>query len=203
MGCVGRIYGALFALGVPVRTLLANTLNTAATLNALIRFATARALGRPLVWLKTDHSYPSRAALTGQRRKLGEILVSLGHLEPHEVARALNAMPDGMRLGEFLAGSGRLTEEHVYDGLSLQQGLPVERIEPADVPLCVARALPERAAREWRVLPFRVAEGQLFVAGPEPPTAAVTAALRNFTSLEVRFHLITPSRFESLAEALL
>jgi adsorption protein B len=203
MGCVARIYGAVFALGVPVRALWANTLNSAATVQALARFVTACALGRPLAWLKTDHSYPTRASLTGQRRRLGEILVSLGYLEQRELRQALEGMPEGVRLGEYLAGTGRLTEDHVYDGLSLQQGLPVEQIEPHEVPDAVARALPEHAARQWRVLPFRVADGELFVAGPEAPSAAMTVALRDFTSLRLRFHLVTPSRFESLAEALL
>jgi len=203
MGCVARIYGAVFALGVPLRTLWANTLNSTATVQAVARFLTARALGRPLKWLKTDHSYPTRAALADQRRRLGDILVGLGYLEPHELRQALEAQPGRVRLGEYLTATGRLTEDHLYDGLSLQQCLPVEQIEPRDVPVAVARALPERAARQWRVLPFRIAEGQLFVAGPDAPSPALTAALRDFTPLQLRFHLMTPQRFETLAEALL
>jgi len=203
MGCVARIYGTVFALGVPARTIWANLLNSAATVQALARFATATALRRPLLWLKTEHSYPARTALTSQRRRLGEILVSLGYLEPHELHQALERLPEGVRLGEFLTRIKRLTEEHIYDGLSLQQGLPVEQIEPRDVPVSVARVLPRRTARQWRVLPFRVEKGQLFVAGPETPSAAMATALRRFTRLDLRFHLITPSRFQTLAEALL
>jgi bacteriophage N4 adsorption protein B len=78
MAFVGRIYGVVFALGVPVRAVWANALNCAATLQAVARFTTARALGRPLKWLKTEHSYPSRTALLDQRRRLGEILVDFG-----------------------------------------------------------------------------------------------------------------------------
>lgn len=203
MGCVARIYGPAFALGVPLRTVWANALNSAATIQAIAVFATACARGRPLRWLKTEHSYPNRTALASTRRKLGEILVSLGYLEPHELRRALEDQPNGVRLGEYLSRRGRLSEDHVYDGLSLQQALPVEQIEPDDVPAAVARALPERAARHWRVLPFRVSGGQLCLAGPEAPTAAMTAALRALTPLELKFHLLTPARFESLADALL
>jgi hypothetical protein len=145
----------------------------------------------------------SRVALLDQRRKLGEILVDLGYLARRELGLALAAQPDGMRLGEFLTRSGYLDEDQLYEALSLQQGLPVERIDAREVPAEVARALPRHAVRQWRVLPFRVAEGSLFVAGPEPPSAAMTAALSNFTALPLRFHLVTPSRFERLAEALL
>jgi len=203
MACVARIYGVVFALGVPVRTVWANALNACATAGAVTRFTTAWAMGRPLKWLKTEHSYPSRAALLDQRRKLGDILVDLGYLHPQELKPALAEQPHGVRLGEHLTGTGRLDEDQLYDALSLQQGLPVERIDPRKVSAAVARALPEHAVRQWRVLPFRVAEGSLFVAGPELPTAAMATALRNFTPLQLRFHLVTPSRFERLAEALL
>jgi len=203
MGCVARIYGFVFALGVPVRILWANALNTAATLQAIARFTAARAMGRPLKWLKTEHSYPNRATLADQRRKLGEILVSLGYLETYQLRQALEEQPSRQRLGEYLTATGRLTEDHLYDGLSLQQSLPVEQIEPGEVRVEVARTLPARAALEWRVLPFRVDQGELFLASPEAPTAARAAALREFTTLPLRFHLITPSRFKHLTEALL
>ena len=39
MACVARVYGVLFALGVPVRAVYANALNATATFNALGRYA--------------------------------------------------------------------------------------------------------------------------------------------------------------------
>ena len=57
--------------------------------------------------------------------------------------------------------------------------------------------------RRWRVLPFRVAEGSLFLASPDLPSAEVNTALRCFTALEIRFHLVTPAKFEKLTEAVL
>ncbi len=59
MTASARIYGWPFALGVPVRILWANALNALATFSALGRYAAARLGNRPLVWLKTDHTYPS------------------------------------------------------------------------------------------------------------------------------------------------
>jgi hypothetical protein len=69
--------------------------------------------------------------------------------------------------------------------------------------LRVVRALPERVAREWRVLPFQVAEGSLLLASPELPTPKLTAAMRSFTALEIRIHLVTPSEYQHLVDALL
>ena len=201
--CVGRIYGLIFALGVPVRAVYANALNSAATMQAVARFTWARLRGKPLKWLKTEHAYPVRAALLAQKRKLGEILVSSGAIEAAELTAALAEQTRGMRLGEYLVDTHKLEIEALYQALSFQQGLPIAQIEPAAVPWPVVHALPEHAIRQWQVLPFRIAEQNLFVASPEAPGPETTQALRAFTRLEIRFHLVTPGEFERLVNALL
>jgi adsorption protein B len=203
MACTGRVYGARFALGVPVRAVYANLLNSAATFRAATGYAIARARGLPLRWLKTDHAFPTRAALLDRKRKLGEILVSSGYLTAAQLQRALNSLPPGTRLGEHLVRTGTLSEAGVYESLSLQQGLPIARVAAADVPLRVARALPRHAVERWRVLPFRVVEGSLYVASPDLPSPAMTAALQQWSALPMRFHLMTSAEFEKLSEALL
>ena len=203
MACTGRIYGWWFALGVPIRVVYSNVLNSAATLRAIATYAQARARREPLKWLKTDHAYPTRAALLEHKRRLGEILVASGFLEAGELAAALETLPEEVRLGEHLVNEGFVTEDDIYEGLSFQQGLPRARIEIDAIDLGIARALPEHAAREWKVLPFQVAEGSLFLAGPEIPDTEINEALKSFTALELRFHLVTPSEFSELADALL
>jgi len=203
MGCVARVYGLVFALGVPLRLPYANLLNAAATLQAVVRYGSAKIRGLPLRWIKTEHSYPSRSALLVHKRPLGEILTASGYLNTSTLHSALAACPSGMRLGDFLVASGELTETELYKALSLQQGLPFTHVEALEVPVRVARALPERVAREWRVLPFKIEDGTLLLASPDLPTPAMTAAVRPFTSLEIRFHLVTPSEYEQLFDALL
>jgi adsorption protein B len=209
MSCCARIYGVLFSLGAPIRAVYANVLNSAATFRALGRYALARALGQPLKWVKTEHAYPTRASLLAHRRRLGDILTGSGYLTPDALAAALASFPRSLkfspklRLGEHLVNTNRLSPESLYEALSLQQGLPVAQVEPALVPVGVARALPEQLARYWQVLPFRVASGALHLAGPEIPTLETAQALRPFTSLQLRFHLITPAEFEELTVALL
>ena len=203
MGCVARVYGLVFALGVPLRLPYANLLNAAATLQAVVRYGSAKIRGLPLRWIKTEHSYPSRSALLVHKRPLGEILTASGYLNTSTLHSALAACPSGMRLGDFLVASGELTETELYKALSLQQGLPFTHVEALEIPVRVARALPERVAREWRVLPFKIEDGTLLLASPDLPTPAMTAAVRPFTSLEIRFHLVTPSEYEQLFDALL
>jgi adsorption protein B len=203
MACVARVYGVLFALGVPVRAVYANALNATATFNALGRYALARARKRPLKWLKTDHTYPNRAALLAHKRRLGEILVASGVLPAHALKDALESLRPGVLLGQHLVSIGQLSDESLCEALSFQQGLPIARIEPGQVSPHIARALPEHVAREWGVLPFRVSEGSLFLASANLPTSAMTATLRSFTALELRFHLVTPAKFENLTASLL
>jgi bacteriophage N4 adsorption protein B len=203
MGCVTRLYGPLFALGVPLRTVCSNWINTVATFQAVTGYLRSRLRFEPLVWLKTEHAYPSRNALMEHKRKLGEILVGSDYVSEIDLTRALDRQPAGMRLGQYLMQLGKISEDELYEALSLQQSLPMGRLEPTTVSRKVARALPRHVVRDWRVLPYRIASGSIFLASPEIPTDELNRVLRGFTRLSVRFQLVTPRNFEELTEALL
>lgn len=201
--CAARIYGIRFALGAPVRMVWANVINSFAAVSAICRFARAKVRRLPLVWLKTEHEYPSQAALQSHKRRLGELLVGSDYITAGQLDFALSTMSEGTRLGEHLIKLGYLAERDLYDALSLQQSLPAGRVYSRQVPVNVARALPAKIALAWKVLPFKIESGRLFVAGPEFPSEAMQKDLRRFTSLEIRFQLITPGNYKELAEALL
>jgi adsorption protein B len=203
MSCTGRLYGFRFALAVPLRAVCGNWINTVATWKAVQTYARARIRHEPLVWVKTEHAYPSRSALVEHKRKLGEILVGSGYAEESAVRGALEHLPPGMRLGEYLVAHGVISEDKLYEALSLQQSLPAGRLEPWVISSNVARALPLRVVHDWRVLPFRISSGNMFLASPEIPTDDLTRVLRAFTRLSLRFHLVTPANFEELAAMLL
>jgi adsorption protein B len=168
-----------------------------------MKYVASRLNRRPLQWMKTEHAYPSRAALLSHKRKLGEILVGSAYVNDAVLKEALATCPANRRLGEHLVITGKLTMARLYEALSLQQGLPLALIEPHKVSSRVAQSLPKEVARELRVVPFQVSEGALFLAGPELPTPRMNSMLRGFTSLELRFHLVTPQQFENLSRALL
>jgi len=203
MVCVGWLYGKWFALGVPLRTLCANWINTVATVKAVSVYFRARIRHEPLVWLKTEHAYPSRNALVEHKRKLGEILVGSSYINEADLEFSLRTQPAGMRIGEYLVKRGVLSEEDLYEALSLQQSLPSGRLDPLTVARNVARALPRQVMHEWKVVPVRISAGTLFLASPEIPTDELSNTLRCFTRLEPRFQLVTPANFAELAEALL
>ena len=201
--CSRRIYGWSFAMGVPVRALIGNWLNCMATLRALALYGAARLRGRPLVWIKTEHAYPNAEALAAEMQPLGQILVGSQFVMQADVDEALALKAPGERMGEYLVRTGKLSEADLYIALSLQRNLPLASPEPAEISEPVLHLVPPEVSRRWRVLPFRVAEGQLFVAGPELPSEEMTRDLGRFSKLEIRFHLVTPTEFEELARAYL
>jgi adsorption protein B len=202
-GCTLRLYGAFFTLGVPLRAVCANWINSAAAIKALYGYFRARIKHEPLVWLKTEHAYPSRGALLEHKRKLGEILAGSSYVTESDVRHALATLPANMRLGEYLVKLGKLTEDELYEALSLQQSLPAGRLEPWGINRNVARSLPRHLIRIWHVLPFRISDGSLFLASPEIPSDELSRTLQGFTRMSLRFHLVTPHNFDELISELL
>jgi adsorption protein B len=201
--CSARIYGWVFACGVPVRAVLANWLNCFATVQALWRFFAAKARRQPLAWAKTEHVYPSRAALRAHKRRLGEILVARGAVDGPALETMIDQKPARERLGEYLVRVGMLEEPALYEALSAQQSLPLGLPNGDAIVLQATRSLPVSVVRKWKVLPFRVASGELFLAGTELPSEEMTNDLRRFSRLSARFHLVTPAEFDRMAETYL
>ena len=71
----------------------------------------------------------NRAALLAHKRKLGEILVGAGHLTPAMLAAALEAASAIDAPGRTSGEQRPTLSENLYEGLSLQQGLPIARLD--------------------------------------------------------------------------
>jgi adsorption protein B len=198
--CSSVVYGWKFAAGVPLRVPWANVINCCAAGKAFWGYASARVRGVPLRWLKTEHAYPTRAALVTVRRKLGEILVDAGLITAEELEKAVASQPSGVRIGEHLVKLGKVREEDVYEALGLQQDLPAGKPDAELISAEVTRAIPADLARRWRVLPFRVVARQLYVASPELPNEQMVSDLRRFWPLDMRFHLVNPRAFRELMD---
>jgi adsorption protein B len=203
MRFTGRIYGWKFACATPVRAVLGNAINSLATVSAVYRYVLARWTGAPLGWLKTEHAYPNREGLTADRRRIGEILVGSQYVGADELETALASQPRGVRIGEHLIHLGKLNEQDLYECLSLQQHLDFQFLDRSQVSRPVARSLPAAFSRRWKVLGYKVAAGQLFIASPDAPSAEMNEDLRRLTSLEIRFQLITRGNFETLQQEFL
>lgn len=197
--CSARIYGLRFAAGVPVRLVAANWINCFATCQAIFTYTLTKLRGQPLSWTKTDHAYPKRAALATDQRRLGEILTAGRWIAEEHMAAALASQPVTLRLGEHLLVLGLIREDDLYTALALQNGLPMGKPELLSVSLAVTRTLPAEISRKWRILPFRIAAGELYIVGTEIPGDGMREEVRQFSSLELRFRFVTPTDYEELA----
>jgi adsorption protein B len=198
-GCSARIYGWRYAFFVPLRALAGNWINCFATCWAIWSYTKCKLRGQPLRWVKTEHAYPNRSGMAAGRKRLGEILTGSAWLSPDQLDAALASKPANMRIGEHLLALGLITEQDLYAALSLQNNLPLGIPDNETVSLSVTRALPAAISKKWRVLPFRIVAGELHVAGSELPDDAMHKDIRMFSSLELRFHLITPTEYAELA----
>ena len=120
-------------------------------------------------------------------------------LSPAQLQLALASIPAGSRLGEHLLRLGWLTEWQLYEALSRQDTMPLGHVTPRDVQRNASRALPARFAREWKILPFKILSGSLFLAAAEPPDEQLLHQLGRLTRLQIRFQLVTATNFETLA----
>ena len=200
MVCSARIYGWRFAAITPLRVWWANCVNAVATVAAIRQFAAARRDNAALLWRKTEHSYPAHASAATGRRHLGEVLIRMHLVSGDELREALASRPRGVQLGEYLVHSQRLSEENLYQALSLHAGVELGVPGPSEWSPTATRALPLAVVRRWSVLPYRIDLGQLHLLTPQVPTEAMTLDLSHYCRLSLRFRLVRPGEFERLAE---
>lgn len=197
---VASVYGFPTAAFSPLRMLWGNWINCWASSLAILRYARSWVHNQPLRWVKTQHAFPTRAALTVYRRRLGEILVHSNYISQQDLDRALSSPHGNRRLGERLIALGALTEDELYEALSLQSSLPLTVLDPLSIDIDVLRALPGWAIRHHKAIPFRLDRQQLNVATPEPPSDEAQHELTSLSGLSVVFHLVTPANFHALLQ---
>ncbi len=202
MLCVGRIFGPVFALGVPLRSFHANLLNCFASLRATWRYFLAKRDKQKLVWQKTEHAYPTHATLAEHRRDFDEIVVHCGFVSPEDLAEARRNMPpeaaSGVKLGEYLFARGLISDEDLCRALSLFSGVPAARFEPAAVKKGVRRTLPAHLAQRFSIVPVDLQSGRLIVAGSQVPPPGALETIKTFTLLTVDFQLVTQRNYSEL-----
>lgn len=202
MVCVERIFGLVFALGVPLRAFHANLVNCLASFGAVWRYGNARFRNQPLVWLKTEHAYPSRDALLLHRRELADVLVSSNYISEEVRLQLQHEMPADADLADFLLINGIISDDDLCKAMSLQSGVPSAHVDPRRVKARVARSLPAHVEERFGIVPFGLQDGRLLVAGARVPPASLFEELQAFTRLHVEFQLVTKRNYEELRRLL-
>lgn len=125
-----------------------------------------------------------------QRTRLGDVLLSEQALSPEQLAAALNLQLDsGRQLGAILVEQGLLDPRALTRALGTQLGLPtVDLRRETPSPEALSK-VPETTAREFGIVPIRLADGVLDVAVADGVTPALTEALARLQVDSVNIYL--------------
>lgn len=129
MWFTGRLYGWQQALLSLPRLVVGNWVGCLASCRALRLFIIHRLTGKPLVWDKTTHAYPSTDQLQHMRQRLGELLVQRRLITEHVLAEALvqqRSDPQRRPLGEILLHMEALDIGVLAEALAHHTNTPYE-----------------------------------------------------------------------------
>ncbi len=133
---------------------------------------------------------PATRVMRPPRRKLGEMLVSLGKLSETQLKGALERQKrTGGRIGELLVAEGLVTEEDVVRMLSEQGGIPFvsdKVLRTMPVPKTLLSMLPLEKAERLEAVPVAQQGKELVCAMREPRDLARLDELKFVTGSPVR-----------------
>lgn len=128
-------YGVLFPPLVPIRIVWGNIINFTATVRAHIQYLKKDIKENQLkvqedkeekifAWAKTEHDFLDADVLVRYQRKLGDILIEKGYIEPELLKDILKVQPDESRLGTYLMEKNIINENQVVECLSVLSNEP-------------------------------------------------------------------------------
>ena len=169
---VTTLYGWQQGLWSLPRMIVGNFVNFMAVMRAWRMFLRYLFLGKPLVWDKTMHDFPSADVLAGQKRRLGELLVSWQAIGPDMLDKGVSEHQAlRLPLGRVLVMNGWLDDETLAEAIAYQTGYARTSIDLATV-WANRDQLPVDLCVQLRALYLGVDEHQrplLAVAGPLAP----------------------------------
>lgn len=106
-----------------------------------------------------------------ETKKLGEMLVEAGLINPAQLQEALRHQRiAGGRMGSNLVALGFVSEEVLMDFLAHQTGVPRLDTRALDIPVEVLRRIPRRLAEQLNILPLSFKEPRSLVLAMTDPS---------------------------------
>jgi len=138
------------------------------------------------------------------REKLGEILLRQGLINTQQLNEGLARQKDTRkRIGETLISLGHVAEEKVYAALAQQWQVPFIAAEQlVDADRDVLQLVPEVFARENHVVPLRYVENALVVAMSDPDDIVVIDQLQKLANHTIDVRLSAPAAILAAIENL-
>ncbi|HEY7118141.1 MAG TPA: ATPase, T2SS/T4P/T4SS family [Tepidisphaeraceae bacterium] len=137
------------------------------------------------------------------QKKLGEILVEWGFVQPKEVEKALaHAKTKGLRIGEALLDLKLCTDNHVYKALAQQFGMEYIDLDKNSVPPNAVNLVPDHLMKKHLILPLGKENGKLRIAIHDPLDLELLDILRFSLNTDVRTVLAPKGRIKAYLDDL-
>lgn len=141
-------------------------------------------------WVATPEQMTAAVAAQqkAQIRPLGESLVELGMIAPHELERTVRAQAQGNKeqpLGETLVSAGLITSADLQTALAHKMGYPVVDLLRFPVDAKAVKRLSPAVMREHRALPLMQEGNRLYVAVDTLGSMAMLKSLQSVAGLDV------------------
>jgi len=122
------------------------------------------------------------------QRKLGQILVDLGHINDDQLWDILEEQKQsaGTVIGQVAVRMGLVTQAQVTQALAEQWGMPIVNLEETNIQPNVLDIVPMTMAEMYHIMPISLKNGVLTVAMADPQNVGALDDLRNFLGHEIR-----------------
>jgi type IV pilus assembly protein PilB len=119
-------------------------------------------------------------------KKLGEILVDAGLLNPTQLETALaEGKKRNLRLGSALTALGILSEDNILDALSSQIGLKKINLSKIIIDPAVGKLIPEGLSRQFKMVGISLVDGILTVALSDPLNVFAADTLKRYINYNI------------------
>ena len=131
---------------------------------------------------------------SARRKRLGEILVSMGKVKPAQVDEALKVQKaKGGALGAVLVDLGSCDPSDVGAALAVQMGMRHVELDELEIPSEVIEKMDAMTARSYNVVPIEFDVGRLTVAMADPNNFRALDELRTLLSYEIAAAVADPA----------
>ncbi|HEX2971273.1 MAG TPA: ATPase, T2SS/T4P/T4SS family, partial [Tepidisphaeraceae bacterium] len=135
------------------------------------------------------------------QKKLGEILVEWGIINPKEQAKAVeHAKSKNLRIGEALQDLKLCSENNVYKALAAQHNMEYIDLEKSSVAPNAASLIPDELIRKHLILPLGLENGKIRVAIHDPLDLETLDILRFRLNKEIRTVLAPKTRIKRVLD---
>src|SRR5918992_449581 len=136
---------------------------------------------------------------TGAKRRIGDVIVTLGFAEREKVEAVVSQGQGGIPLGKLLIEAGIVDSNQLAHALAERNGLDFVDLNVFEVDKGAANLIDAGKARRYRTIPIAfLGEGTLLVATADPANVLALDDITMATGYEVRRAVASPEDIDAL-----